>query len=141
MVDRRITDPVRIAQLLASEVEGRRAGPLGTVQVVDADRDATPASDGALAFRLSGPEGTLGAVTLYPEAAVLSLETRETGQDDEALAAGEAAANAHDRETVTVTREEDRLSVEIGSGAATKAALDVLRAVINARAQGSGDRG
>lgn len=141
MVDRRITDPVRIAQLLASEVEGRRSGPLGAVEVVDADRDATPASDGALAYRLSGPEGTLGAVTLYPAAVVLAIDARGTGHEAEALAAGEAAATAHDRETATVTREQDSLSVEIRSGAATKAALDVLRAVVDARAQGSGDRG
>ena len=140
MVDRRITDPVRIAQLLASEVEGRRSGPLGAVQVVEADRDATPAPDGALAYRLSDHEGTLGAVTLYPAAVVLTIDAQGTGLDDETLEAGEAAANALDREAVTVTRGQDSLSVEIRSGAASKAALDVLRAVVDAGAQGAGDR-
>ncbi|MFC5277371.1 hypothetical protein ACFPM1_01120 [Halorubrum rubrum] len=51
MVEDRLTDGVRIAQLFASEVTGDR-GRLRDLDVTDADPDAEPTADGALAFRL-----------------------------------------------------------------------------------------
>ena len=53
MVDRHVTDPARIAQLLASEVTGRTRGPLGALAVVDADREASPEPGGTPAYRLA----------------------------------------------------------------------------------------
>ncbi|GAA0518059.1 hypothetical protein SAMN04488066_1198 [Halorubrum aquaticum] len=51
MVEDRLTDGVRIGQLLASEVTGDR-GRLRGLDVTDADPDVEPTADGALAFRL-----------------------------------------------------------------------------------------
>ncbi|WP_066412756.1 hypothetical protein [Halorubrum aethiopicum] len=51
MVEDRLTDGVRIAQLFASEVTGDR-GRLRDIDVTDADPDVEPTADGALAFRL-----------------------------------------------------------------------------------------
>lgn len=63
MADRRVTDPTRIAQLLASEVTGRSRGSLGRLTVVDADPDAEPSPGGTLAYRLAldCPDGRDGA--------------------------------------------------------------------------------
>lgn len=51
MVVERLTDGKRIAQLLASEVEGG-VGALSALAVVDADPEVTPSVDGAFGFRL-----------------------------------------------------------------------------------------
>ncbi|MWV63731.1 hypothetical protein GRS48_02670 [Halorubrum sp. JWXQ-INN 858] len=52
MVTDRLTDGVRIAQLLASEVTGNR-GRLRDLVVTDADPDVEPTVDGALAYSLA----------------------------------------------------------------------------------------
>lgn len=51
MVADRLTDGVRIGQLLASEVAGNH-GRLRGLGVTDADPDVEPTPDGALAYRL-----------------------------------------------------------------------------------------
>ena len=52
MVQDRLRDGTRIAQLLASELTGNR-GALEAVVVVDADPDVEPTADGALAYRVA----------------------------------------------------------------------------------------
>jgi hypothetical protein len=52
VVDDRLTDGRRIAQLLASELDGP-GGVLAAVAVTDADRDADPTPDGAYAYRVT----------------------------------------------------------------------------------------
>ncbi|MEF8777220.1 MAG: hypothetical protein V5A43_12070 [Haloarculaceae archaeon] len=130
MVERRVTEPVRIAQLLASEIEGRTAGPLAQVALVDADPDAVPDPGGALAYRLAGPDGLVGRVILHPDTVVLDVGSDEGGPDEAALRAGAATLSATDRDTVSVARTADSLRVEIRSGAAVKPAIDVLGAVV-----------
>jgi len=56
MVTDRLTDGVRLAQLLASEVTGNESRLRG-LTVVDADRDVEPAADGALAYRIARERG------------------------------------------------------------------------------------
>ena len=51
MVDDRLSDGVRIAQLLASEIDGNRSR-LRHLRVTDADPDVDPTTDGALAYRV-----------------------------------------------------------------------------------------
>ena len=48
MVDDRLSDGVRIAQLLASEIDGNRSR-LRHLHVTDADPDVDPTADGAFA--------------------------------------------------------------------------------------------
>ncbi|ELZ08457.1 hypothetical protein C479_13998 [Halovivax asiaticus JCM 14624] len=57
MVEERVTDGVRIAELLASEVEGRTDGPLGSVRVTDADTDVEPTANGARAYTITREAG------------------------------------------------------------------------------------
>lgn len=51
MVTDRLTDGVRIGQLLASEITGND-GRLGSLTLADADPDVEPTPDGALAYRV-----------------------------------------------------------------------------------------
>ena len=71
MVDDRITDGKRIAQLLSSEFVGLETGPLDAVSVIDADPDVTPAPDGAVAYRVSYRDRIVAQVVCYPDRAVL----------------------------------------------------------------------
>ncbi len=45
MVEERITDGRRIAELLSSEVDGREDGELAEYAVTNADRDVEPTAD------------------------------------------------------------------------------------------------
>ncbi|MUW15935.1 hypothetical protein GJ633_16035 [Halorubrum sp. CBA1125] len=58
MVDERLTDGVRIAQLLASEIAGNE-GRLRDLAVDDADPDVEPTVDGALAYRVVRDAGAV----------------------------------------------------------------------------------
>lgn len=51
MAEDRLTDGVRIGQLLASEISGNE-GRLRDLTVADADPDVEPTVDGALAYRI-----------------------------------------------------------------------------------------
>ncbi|MFP9191029.1 hypothetical protein ACLI4Q_05110 [Natrialbaceae archaeon A-CW1-1] len=53
MVDDRITDGRRIAELLASEIDGRVDDELEWLAVTNADRDVEPTVDGTRAFDVS----------------------------------------------------------------------------------------
>lgn len=52
MVERRLSDGTRVAQLLASEIDGL-GGPLEPASVVDADPDVEPTPDGAFAYAVA----------------------------------------------------------------------------------------
>jgi hypothetical protein len=66
MVEDRITDPTRVAQLLASELTGLSVGPLADVEVVDADRSAAPSPEGTVAYGVAHAEDRVARVVLYP---------------------------------------------------------------------------
>ncbi len=83
MVDDRLRDGRRIAEFLASELDGL-GGSLAGVAVTDADREVTPTPDGAHAYRVT---------------------VRAT--DD-----GETAATAEDRDVAVVFVQPDRARVE-----------------------------
>ena len=50
MVDARVTDGYRIAELLASEIDGRRSGPLGRLAVANPDRTVSGSPAGERAY-------------------------------------------------------------------------------------------
>lgn len=52
MVQDRLRDGKRVAQLLSSEITGN-SGTLGPLSVVDADADVEPTADGALAYAVA----------------------------------------------------------------------------------------
>jgi len=74
MVEDRVTDGERIAQLLASELSGRSDGTLSRLSVVDADRDAEPSPDGTVAYRVTVDGERAGTVRIYPEGADIRLQ-------------------------------------------------------------------
>lgn len=111
MVQNRVADGKRIAQLLASELTGLETGPLRTVTVADADDDAMPTDGGAFAYRITAGGEEVATVRLYPEYAELAfaVEPAATG----------AFEPAGDPPTAAVT-----------SGAAVKGAVDLIRETV-----------
>ncbi|QLH78093.1 hypothetical protein HZS55_12615 [Halosimplex rubrum] len=118
MVEDRVTDGKRIAQLLSSELSGRDRGTLGDVSVVDADPDADPSPEGTVAYGVAYRDERVGAVRLYPDAAVLSIGG--AGPAD-----AERVRGSVDGPGLTAT---DDGALRIESGAAVKRAVDALLA-------------
>ncbi len=145
MVQDRLRDGTRIAQLLASELTGNR-GRLESVVVVEANPDVEPTADGALAYRIvlvSTPEAiTLerGQTTLDEE---IEAEPRpvasvfvqpERARIEFTLAPDTAAelAEKADLRTRPKAVEPPRTLVFLEDGAAAKQVLPVFEAVVEA---------
>lgn len=118
MVEERVTDGERIAELLASELHGREDGALSRVAVVDAVDDVTPTADGALAYRVERDGELLATVHVHPERVHLAFEAR---QDAAARTADEADLRVRPKAT-----EPPATLVFVASGAAVKRAADVV---------------
>ena len=100
MVEDRITDGTRIAELLASELDGREDPPLDRLAVVNADDDVEPSVDGALAYEIAlrGEEGEsdgdvgddeiLGGVYVHPDRAHVEVATGVDAVEEAASDAG-----------------------------------------------------
>lgn len=112
MVEDRVTDGKRIAQLLSSELSGRDRGTLGDLSVVDADPDAEPSVDGTEAYGIGFGDERIGTVRLFPASATMSV-TRQVAPISEAA----------DENGLPVT-DDDVIRLE--SGASVKRALDAL---------------
>lgn len=124
MVEDRITDGRRIAQLLASEVTGRETGPLAAMGVADAEPDVEPTADGAFAYGVARDGERVADVAVQPERAYLELRT---GVEAGAEAAADAALRVRPKAV-----DPPRTLVFVESGAAVKAAVDVLVAAAEA---------
>ncbi|ELZ57202.1 MULTISPECIES: hypothetical protein [Halorubrum] len=131
MVADRLTDGVRIAQLLASEVTGDESRLRG-LTVVDADPDVEPTTDGALAYRIAveahgdDRDARDADGLLDPVAEVFVQPDRAR---IEALAAPEAAATAATEADLRVRPKASRpprTLVFVEDGAQVKRALTVL---------------
>ena len=146
MVQDRLRDGTRIAQLLASELTGNR-GTLKAIVVVDANPDVKPTADGALAYRVvrvSTPEAisvdergqttldegveadprSIASVFVHPERARIEF----TAAPD---TAAEAAKTANLR-TRPKAVDPPRTLVFVEDGAAAKHVLAVFEAVVAA---------
>ena len=111
MVEDRITDGKRIAQLLASELTGLETGALAAVDVIDADPDATPSESGTVAYRVEAEETEIADVLLFRERVEIRFGVDPSSPD--------TSARGLDRSGETL---------ELTSGAAVKSAADVIRA-------------
>ena len=100
MVDERVTDGKRVAQLLASELTGLETGPLAAVGVTDADPDAGPSPEGTVAYRVTVEGEVIGTVVMYPDQVLVDLCVEASETDD---------------------------GVVVESGAAVKRAVDAIR--------------
>jgi len=127
MVEERITDGRRIAQLLASEVRGRERGPLGRLSIVDV-HDVEGSAHGEFAFGVDAhvDTGARRVADVYVHDDRARVEFRE---------APDAAADAG-RKAGLRTRPKavhpPRTVVFLEDGVAAKRALPVFRAVVEA---------
>ncbi|MFB6301508.1 MAG: hypothetical protein ABEH78_01405 [Haloferacaceae archaeon] len=121
MVERRLSDGVRIAQLLASELEGHE-GRLAGVALADADPDVEPTADGTLAYAVERDGRRLAAAYVHPERVRVEFV-------DAPARAAEAARERGLRVRPTAT-DPPRTLVFVEDGAAVKRALRVFEAVI-----------
>lgn len=112
MVEDRITDGRRIAQLLASELTGREQGVLQDVSVVDAETDVEPTESGAFAFDIEYRGESVGSVYVTPETAQLRLTVEPR--------------TVPDRADVTIEPIGDETALVAHSGAAVKTVVDRL---------------
>lgn len=122
MVEERITDGTRIAQLLASEITGRTDGPLGRLTVENAEPDAEPTPDGARAYDVTRDGEPFAAVFVQPDRARIEF-----------YAGVEAAAEtAHQVELIVRPKavEPPQTLVFVESGAAVKRAAEVFVAAV-----------
>jgi hypothetical protein len=116
MVDDRVTDGARIAELLASELTGMATGALDRVAVTDADPSATPSASGTRAYRVTLADEAIGAVTIYPASATLVVDRDLAGK---ASTPDLSAVNG-----VTIDRDAGSVQVSIARGAAVKDVAD-----------------
>ncbi|QKY17136.1 hypothetical protein [Halorubrum sp. CBA1229] len=142
MVADRLTDGVRIGQLLASEVSGNE-GRLRDLALADADPDVEPTADGALAYRIvravdgdvaedeaaTADERDVAEVYVQPDRVRIEFVG---GGDGAALP--EVAADAADEAGLRVRPKAvrpPRTLVFVEDGAQVKRALPVLAAVVD----------
>jgi hypothetical protein len=118
MVKDTVSDPTRVAQLLASELTGLETAPLDRVGVADADDSAKPAPDGTLAYRIAVDGTPVARVELFPGTVTIVFESLSM-----------PAVN-DDRLTADRTGKETTLS--LSSGVAVKRAVDVVRDTLDA---------
>lgn len=147
MTGDRVTDGVRIAELLSSELHGRTDGVLAHVAVTDAVDDLEPTADGVRAYDVVWSREPLVA---EPERDVAVLSVDAGGADGERLAsvsvqpdrarvefvagvdvAAEAAEGTRLRVRPKATTPPRTLAF-VESGAAVKDAGDVATAVVQA---------
>lgn len=130
MVEERLSDGTRIAQLVASEVTGHEAS-LSDLSVADADPDAEPTTDGALAYRVVRGEGGDGE----REAAFAEVYVHPDRARVEFRAGQDAAATAADGEGLRVrpkATRPPRTLVFVEDGAEAKRATAVFEAAARA---------
>ena len=118
MVEKRITDGKRVAQLLASEITGRETGLLADLAVVDADPDVEPTDDGTFAYGVALGDDRVADVFVQPDRAYLELRA--------GLDAGTTKAAEEGLRTRPKAVEPPRALVFVESGAEAKGAVEVL---------------
>ncbi|AFZ74833.1 hypothetical protein [Natronobacterium gregoryi] len=126
MVDERITDGKRIAQLLSSELDGRDDGTLESVAVTNADTDVEPTVDGDRVYDVElasdGDVTRIARVFAHEDRARVELETSQERAVEE--------AERLELRTRLKASQPPRTLLFVESGAAVKRATDVVRAVV-----------
>lgn len=74
MVEDRLTDGRRVAELLSSELDGREDGELASLAVVDANPDVEPTTEGALAYRVERDGDAFASVFVHPDRVSVEFE-------------------------------------------------------------------
>lgn len=126
MAEDRIEDGTRIAQLLASELDGRADGAFAALGLAETDPDVEPTADGAFAYAVdveSDADERLAEVYVHPDR--VRVEFLQAA-DLAAERAGEAGLRVRPKAT-----DPPRTLAFIESGAAVKRAADVFEALID----------
>ncbi|WP_293032614.1 hypothetical protein [Natronococcus sp.] len=126
MVEERTTDGRRIAELLASELDGREDGALEAVSVANADRDVEPSADGARAYDVEAGDDRLARAFVHPDRLRLEFER---GRELAAEMATELELRVRPKASTP-----PKTLVFVESGAAVKRATDVVDAIVDADA-------
>lgn len=146
MVQDRIVDGFRIAELLASEIDGRRCGPLGDLAVTNADRTVSGTAEGERAYDvrfLAGDRDSRREPTPDEAGRLLAqVLVHEEGASVRVVAGVEAASAVAREEGLDVercdsARTERGATIGIEYGAQVKRAADVLAAASEAVESGS----
>jgi hypothetical protein len=123
MVETALDDGVRIAQLLASDLDGHD-GRLAAVTVTDADPDVEPTTDGSHAYVVRVDGDPLATAFVEPER--LRLAFRDA-HDRVAAAGDDVGLRTHSKATAST-----RTIVFVEDGAEVKRALAVFEAAVAA---------
>lgn len=121
MVEEETRDGRRIAELLASEIEGHERGPLGALSVANADRSVEASLDGERAYDVVRDGERVASVFVHEDRARIDVRENLT-------AAGDAAREAGLRVRPKAV-EPPALVVFVETGAEVKRALPALRAL------------
>lgn len=121
MVEERLADGTRIAQLLASEVDGRVDGVLDTLSVREANPDVEPTANGAFAYAIEADGERLAAVYVHSDRVHVAFPASET--------VVEAAESEGLRVRPKATRPPKTL-VFVEDGAQVKRAVSVLERAV-----------
>ena len=132
VVEDRVTDGRRIAELLASEIEGRTDGAFDRLAIVDANpdanpdanRDTAPGDGDSRAYDVARDGKPFARVFVRPERADLVLlddSVRRASVETHGLEESTSDDDASDDDS-------QRLVVHVPSGAAVKRATDLLDA-------------
>lgn len=124
MAEDRIEDGTRIAQLLASELDGRADGAFGALALAAADPNVDPTADGAFAYAVDAERDAgerLAEVYVHPDR--VRVEFLQAA-DLAAERAGEAGLRVRPKAT-----DPPRTLAFVESGAAVKRAADVFEAL------------
>jgi hypothetical protein len=127
VVEDRLSDGKRIAELLSSELTGLAAGPLEDVAVTDANPDVEPTDEGPMAYGITYEGNRVATVSVMPAVALLALEESIARSVDLAAVIAEV-----DHPDVAPGEADQSTRLRIESGAGVKATVDVLRTVLSA---------
>lgn len=120
MVEDELTDGVRIAQLVASEITGHEDAPFDALSVQDAALDVEPTVEGARAYDVAHDGTVLATMFVHPDRAHLEFGT--------GLEAARVAAEDRGLRTRPKAVDPPRLLVFVENGAEAKRVLGVLAA-------------
>lgn len=117
MVERRVADGLRIAQLLSSELDGREDGALDRLAVTNADRSVEASPEGERAYDVERDGEPFARAFVHENRVRIELE------DGAAAVAPHVAGD-----DLRVSTESDGTALLVESGAAVKRAVDALGA-------------
>ena len=118
MVEDRITDGKRIAQLLASELTGLSSGPIARLGVDDADPDAEPSEEGTFAYSIVRDDDPVGEVFVHETTARIDLSVGDASLLD--------MSDVDERGLTLGTTDDGSPRVHVEYGAAVKRAVDLI---------------